>query len=281
MVRFHLFIFMDRYKNIFSKNSLAEILSQISSYGKSTLKKDFANKNFSKVSERIKEKDKKFGDVFEKMIQMIFKNKDNYFGLGEGEVFELLPESLKEFKDMWIAQKEILNNYINDIGKKELDYIGAVIDENKGNIIMIDKNGNEDIIVDDIKKFDENEKIEILYSFHYQFCLYANHIFNFDYENFIISFFEKNDCKKDLLNAIFSNSYFNLGRDEKRNVKNIINQKTIMKLSTLKKYFIEEDKLLIYYGLYLYLDYLKFLIKEFNINNEIFCKFVEKIKRRD
>jgi len=235
-------MFMDRY---FSQNFLIEILSQISSYAKSTLKKDFYNKNFFKVSERIKEKDKKFGDIFEKTIQIIFKNKDNYFGLGEGELFEILPDSLKEFKNIWLIQKEILeNNIINDI--------------------------------------DEKEMIDILYSFHYQFCLYANHIFDFDYEKFIISFFKKNDCKDNLLKAFFSSSYFNLDRDEKRNVKNIINQKTIMKFSTLRRYFIEDNKFLhiVYYGLYLYLDYLKFLTEEFKINNEIFCKFVEKIKKK-
>ena len=241
MVRFHLFMFMNRYKNVFSQNFLIEILSQTTSYAKSTLKKDFSNKDFLKVAQRIKEKDKNLGDIFEEIIKIIFKNKDNYSGLGNGEVFELMPDSIKEFKNIWLIQKNILeNNIINDI--------------------------------------DEKEMINILDSFHYQFCLYLNHFFNFNYEKFIISFFEKNSCKNDLLKAFFSSSYFNLGRDEKRNVKNIIKQKTIMKFNTLKKYFIEDDEFLqiIYYGLYLYLDYLKFLIKKFDINNEIFCKFIEK-----
>jgi len=250
VVLFHLIIFMERYRNIFSKNLLVEVLSQISSYGKSTLKKDFLNNDFLKLSQRIKEKEKNFGNVFEKMIEVIFQNKDNYFGLGNGEVFELLPGQLKEFKDIWLMQKEILENKINENG---------------------------------IIKVDENEMIEILYSFHYQFCLYANYIFNFDYEKFIISFFEKNECKNDLLKSFFSSLYFNyLLKDEKRNVKNIINQKTIMRFSTLQKYFSENNGFLhvVYYGLYLYLDYLKFLIKELNINDDVFCKFVEKIKKK-
>ena len=101
-------LFLNRYKNIFSQNLIADIFANLFSYGKSTFKKDFSNKNYSKVVKRIREKDEDFARIFENIIQIIFENKDNYKGIGNGEVFELLPDNLKDFKDLWIIQKNII-----------------------------------------------------------------------------------------------------------------------------------------------------------------------------
>ncbi len=270
-------LFLNRYKNIFSQNLIADIFANLFSYGKSTFKKDFSNKNYSKVVERIREKDeyKNFARIFENIIQIVFENKDNYKGIGNGEVFELLPNNLKDFKDLWIIQKNIIE-------EKEIK-----------NCEVLEKFLNKEEIDDIISKNFKLEKIITLKSFHYQFCLYASHFFQIDYEKFIKSFFNKknNDvCKENLLKLFFKSSYCNVSNydDYKRNIRNIINQKNIMKYSTFRNYFngIEGEgnkKLLylIYYALYLYLDFLEFLKKEFEIDKDIFCKFIKEIKRRN
>ena len=268
MVLFHFFIFMDRYKNIFSQNLLAKIFAYSFSYGKSTFKKDFSSRNYSKTIERVKEKDEDFAKIFENIIRIIFKNKFNYKGIGNGEVFELLPDNLKDFKDLWIIQKDI----IEGIEIKNFEVLKK----------FLEKEEIEDILN---KNFQMKNLIS-LKAFHYQFCLYASNFFKLDYEKFVKSFFKvnKNACEKNLLELFFNCDYCNLSYDEKRNKRNIVNQKNIMKFETFKKYFdkIENEEVhIVYYSFYLYLDYLEFLRKQLFISKTDFCKFIEYVKKKE
>ena len=247
----HYFIFLDYNQNIFSQNFLSKIFSDIFYKSISFYKNIFIKKEFQNLNKELSKLDIDF-----KITSMI--NKFQQIKTIDTNICDVLPNKLKEFKELCKIQIEI---------------------ENKKNL------SNTDIL----KKFLTQDEIDNIYKYSDLITLKASYFNLISYtkimfeansvEQFSKSFFQKikNKNETNLLKLFFEAKSFDFTNDEKRNIRNIIKQKTKLRFKTMEKYLNIENKEFIsiyYYILYLYLDYVEALKKEFKINDETIKEFI-------
>lgn len=250
VIIFHYSIFLDYHQDIFSQNFFAQIFSDISSKSRSFYKNILKKQEFYKLYEELSN----LGFDFKlSHIQQIKTIDTNICDL-------VFPNKFKDLKELCKIQIQIENkNHLSNT---------AIL-----------KNFLTQNEINNIYKY---SNLIILKSSYFNLISFTKIIFEDDIvEKFSKSFFQKakNENKTNLLELFFEEKIFCFSNYEKRNIRNIIKQKTKLRFKTIKKYLNIEDeyKELIatyYYILYLYLDYLEALKNEFKINNKTIKEFL-------
>ena len=240
--------FLEHHKYIFSLNFLAKMLTYLTGYAPSTIKKDLIKKNNAKLKNRITNYLKN-----DKLLENdLKKNKEKIEDIKNLAYFQILISENKDFDNKFIKtlQQFLTSDEIRDLKQKNFK---------KGKLVTLKAS-----------YFIFKIYLEILYP-----ELNINEILKRDFK------YLNEQKEKNWLKTFFSSKRFSDKTEyEKRHLRNIINQKNKLKFQKFEKYLNEEYKqydCILLYAEFLYIDYLEMLKKSLNINQDILDQFVKSI----
>lgn len=247
VILFHI-QFLEHHQYIFSLNFIAKILAYLTGYAPSTIRKDLIKKDNAKLKNKITNYLKN-----DKLLENdLKKNKEKIEDIKNLTYLQILISENKDFDNKFIKtlQKFLTSDEIRDLKQKNFK---------KGKLVTLKAS-----------YFIFKIYLEILYP-----ELNINEILKRDFK------YLNEQKEKNWLKTFFSSKRFSdKTENEKRHLRNIINQKNKLKFKKFEKYLNEEYKqydCIPLYAEFLYIDYLEMLKKSLNINQDILDQFVKSI----
>jgi hypothetical protein len=257
IIIYHYMSFLTYHRDMFSLNFLSYLISIITANGKSTIKKDFINHNYSNLMKRVTKNLTKDKELEKNIKQNLRINENNLKSLNDLLNIQLLILKSKKkefsFKELVILEKFLNPEEINDLKENKFE---------KANLITLKAS-----------YFNIKIYLKILFP---ELNIDENLKEYFKYLEVLDENKEKNWLK-----SFFNLKYFSdITIYQKRNIRNIISQKTKLKFKTLIEYLngkYDINSSIYLYSIYLYIDYLEMLNKELNIEKNAIDEFVKSI----